>query len=112
METFSERVAAWVRAVPSGRVVTYGQLATLAGSPGAARQVSGVLRRETLRDAWFPWHRVVNAQGGISTYKVGEGELQAALLAREGVMVVDGALRLEVYLWRPAEDGPPPKPNR
>jgi methylated-DNA-protein-cysteine methyltransferase-like protein len=105
-------VIAWVRAVPHGRVVTYGQVATLAGSPGAARQVSGVLRRATRRDETFPWHRVVNARGGISTFKVGEGELQTALLQREGVPVVDGVLPLDAYLWQPVQDGPKDALNR
>lgn len=104
MTTFAARVAAWVRAVPAGQVVTYGQVATLAGSPGAARQVAGVLRRETGRDETFPWHRVVNARGGISTFKVGEGELQTALLKREGIPVVDGMLPLETYAWQPKQD--------
>lgn len=85
-ETFRQRVLALVAEVPPGRVVTYGQVALAAGHPGAARQVGGVLRGLSRPEAdALPWQRVVNAQGGLSTYKVGTGELQRALLEAEGI---------------------------
>ena len=84
MNGFRERVLSVVEAVPIGSVVTYGQVALLAGSPRAARQVGMVLRG--LREAEdVPWQRVINSQGKLSTYKVGSGELQRALLEAEGV---------------------------
>jgi methylated-DNA-protein-cysteine methyltransferase-like protein len=81
---FRERVLALVRQIPPGRVATYGQLAQLAGRPQTARQVGLVLRRLGGEDD-VPWHRVVNAEGKLSTYKVGLGESQQALLETEGV---------------------------
>ena len=61
-------------------------LALLAGHPRAARQVGVMLRGLSAREAeTLPWFRVINAQGGLSTYKVGAGELQRALLEAEGV---------------------------
>jgi methylated-DNA-protein-cysteine methyltransferase related protein len=98
--TFRERVLAVVRAVPVGRVVTYGQVALLAGSPRAARQVGGVLYG-TGRTEGVPWQRVVNATGGISTHKVGFGELQEALLREEGVEVGPDGVDLRRYQWSP-----------
>jgi methylated-DNA-protein-cysteine methyltransferase related protein len=97
--SFRERVLRIVRAVPSGRVITYGQVALLAGAPRAARQVGGVLYGN--RDADVPWQRVVNARGGISTYKIGAGELQEALLRAEGVSVAPDGIDLGRYGWLP-----------
>ncbi len=83
---FKERVLALVAEIPEGWVATYGQVARLAGRPRAARQVGGVLRglSESETEA-VPWQRVISAQGELSTYKVGTGELQRALLEAEGV---------------------------
>ena len=98
--SFRERVLAVVRSIPYGRVTSYGQVALLAGAPRAARQVGGVLYRSG--DAQdLPWHRVVNAAGGISTHKVGAGDLQEALLRAEGVAVGPSGVDLVRYGWRP-----------
>ncbi len=84
--------------------MTYGQVALFAGNPGAARVVGGILRSaDHVQDV--PWQRVINAQGGISTFKVGAGELQIALLRHEGVKVEDGRVDLGVYRWEPEDDG-------
>ena len=86
LNRFKQKVLKLVAEIPKGRVATYGQIALLAGQPRAARQVGGVLYGLAEADAeTLPWHRVINAQGGISTYKVGAGELQRALLESEGV---------------------------
>lgn len=98
---FRERVLAVVRAIPPGLVATYGQVALLAGAPRAARQVGGILYRSGERDD-VPWHRVVNASGGISTHKVGAGTLQEALLRAEGVPVGPDGVDLAGHGWRPA----------
>lgn len=83
---FRQRVLELIAQIPSGKVATYGQIALLADHPRAARQVGGVLHGLLAAEAKrIPWHRVINAQGGISTYKVGTGELQRALLESEGV---------------------------
>ncbi|MFO7544224.1 MAG: MGMT family protein [Trueperaceae bacterium] len=104
MEDFRTRVLRVVRAVPPGRVTTYGSVAALAGSPGAARQVGTVLRGLTDADDDVPWQRVINAAGGISTYKVGSGELQVALLRSEGVEVEDDRVNLRRFGWTPDDD--------
>ena len=50
----------------------------------------------------LPWYRVINAQGGISTYKVGAGELQRALLESEGVHFdAEERCSLKAVLWVP-----------
>ena len=101
VQRFRQRVLRLVAEIPAGRVATYGQIALLAGRPRAARQVGTVLRGlsegEALR---LPWYRVINARGGISTYKVGSGELQRVLLEAEGVCFdAEGLCDLRLVVW-------------
>jgi methylated-DNA-protein-cysteine methyltransferase-like protein len=97
-----QRIYAAVRRIPRGRVATYGQIASLAGLPGHARQVGYALH--ALPDASrVPWHRVINAQGRVSPRAApGWDDVQRQLLAREGVRFgSDGRLSLSRYQWRP-----------
>lgn len=64
-DTFPQRVWQIVASIPEGFVTTYGDVARLAGSPRAARQVGGVLKRLP-EGSTLPWHRVVNRHGAIS----------------------------------------------
>ena len=91
-----------VRRIPKGRVATYGQVAALAGIAGHARQVGYALH--ALPDgSTVPWHRVVNASGGISARSMPGGELiQQQLLAREGVRLdARGRVALSRTRWVP-----------
>ena len=91
-----------VRRIPKGRVATYGQVASLAGLSGHARQVGYALH--ALREGTpTPWHRVVNATGGISPRATPGGELvQRLLLEREGVRLdARGRVSLQQSGWRP-----------
>ena len=91
-----------VRRIPKGRVATYGQVAVLAGIAGHARQVGYALH--ALPDGTtVPWHRVVNASGGISVRAMPGGELiQQQLLAREGVLLnARGRVALARTRWVP-----------
>lgn len=82
----------WVRnvwqvvgGIPRGHVLTYGEVARLAGPGGSARRVSQAMRRAPRRLA-LPWHRVINAQGRISFAAESPGyREQKRLLKREGV---------------------------
>ena len=83
---FHERVFAVVRLVPAGKVTTYGQVATLLGSPRVARQVGFAMAGAGRAKQPVPWHRVINAQGAISNRgDFGRVEEQRALLEAEGV---------------------------
>ncbi|MBB5376346.1 methylated-DNA-protein-cysteine methyltransferase-like protein [Deinococcus metalli] len=93
--------------------MTYGQLALLAGTPGAARQAGQVLNG-LLGHTPLPWHRVINAQGRVSTHKIGFGDVQEGLLRAEGVAFDDsGRCDLDALQWWP-DDAPertlPPAP--
>jgi methylated-DNA-[protein]-cysteine S-methyltransferase len=63
---FLEQCARALRAVPRGEVVTYGELAALAGAPGAARAAGSFCARNRL-GLFVPCHRVV-AAGGLGSY--------------------------------------------
>jgi methylated-DNA-[protein]-cysteine S-methyltransferase len=63
---FLEQCAHALRAIPRGEVVTYGELAALAGAPGAARAAGSFCARNRL-GLFVPCHRVV-AAGGLGSY--------------------------------------------
>lgn len=82
---FNGRVYAVVRRVPPGFVTTYGDVATMLGSPRVARQVGYALAALPEPED-VPWQRVVNAQGRISSKgDVVRAELQRMKLEAEGV---------------------------
>ena len=97
-DTFQQRIWQIVAAIPYGHVSTYGDVALLAGSPRAARQVGGVLSRLP-EGTTLPWHRVINRHGTISLQ--GDSLLrQRDALEAEGIEVSDdGQLDLETYRW-------------
>ncbi len=95
---FSERVITIIKGIPEGRVATYGQIAILAGSPRAARQVSWILSSSSGKYN-LPWHRVVNSKGGISLKEGSGGELQKKMLTDEGVEF-DGDGRIDLEKFR------------
>ena len=90
-----------VRAIPEGRVATYGQVAALAGLPGHARQVGYALH--ALDDDDVPWQRVVNARGEISPRSdPGSEPLQRVMLEDEGVTFdARGRIPLSRFRWEP-----------
>ena len=98
MTRFHRAVHRIVRRIPRGQVATYGQIAAMLGWPRAARAVG-----RAMRDCppGLPWHRVVNASGGISLRPNVSGMLtQRLLLEQEGVPVRKGRVRLDRHRWR------------
>jgi methylated-DNA-[protein]-cysteine S-methyltransferase len=79
---FLSSCAAALRTVPRGEVVTYGELAALAGAPGAARAAGGFCARSHL-SICVPCHRVVSA-GGLGPYGSYGTRYKRRLLALEG----------------------------
>jgi len=92
---FFERVYAAVRAIPRGRVATYGQVAQLIGVPRGARAVGWALRAlDPRRARSVPWHRVVGAGGRISP-RAGDGPFrQRRRLQAEGIAFRAGRVDL------------------
>ncbi len=89
MQPFTAEVVHILKEIPKGRVVTYGQVARMAGSPRAARQVVRILHTMSEKHG-LPWHRVVNAKGEIVVPTDELRELQRALLEDEGVAFLSG----------------------
>jgi methylated-DNA-protein-cysteine methyltransferase-like protein len=73
-----------IRAIPPGRVASYGMVAAMAGIPRGARQVVRVLHAMSSSEG-LPWWRVVRKDGSIALSEGAGAELQASLLASEGV---------------------------
>lgn len=102
MSDFRKSVISFIKKIPKGRVVSYGQVAAAAGSPRAARQVGGILRAADIQKEKLPWWRVVNSKGEISIKGNWEAskELQAQLLKKEGVEVKDLKIDINKYRYR------------
>lgn len=96
-----ELIWSTVRRIPRGKVATYGQIATLAGLDGHARQV-GYALHNLPSPSDVPWHRVINSKGEVSPRTSGDShELQRMLLEGEGVVFsLGGKLDLKLYQWR------------
>jgi methylated-DNA-protein-cysteine methyltransferase-like protein len=94
-----ERVWRLVRRIPRGKVATYGQLSRLIDGRLTPVGVGWAIR--AAKEGAIPWHRVVNAAGGIST----DGEhpgLQRSMLEAEGVEFDrQGRVELVRHAWRP-----------
>ena len=109
---FRQRVLSLVARIPPGRVMTYGQLALLAGrpGPGGARLAGFVMGSlaggSQSGEEPLPWQRVINAQGRVSTHKLGFGDMQERLLETEGVEF-DETRRCDLarLQWWPEEEG-------
>lgn len=100
-----------VRKIPRGKVVTYGQLAELAGLPGAARLAGAAMRASK----GLPWHRVLGKsgprRGKIALHDPVGAAMQRQRLEREGVAVsAAGAVDLVRHGWLTLDDGPPSRP--
>lgn len=104
MTDFSRRVGVVCRAIPPGKVATYGQIALLCGRPQCPRQVGTVLNRESCGEV--PAHRVVDRRGYLSGARAFLGpDIQRLSLLAEGVEVSsDLFVDLERYGWRPGPE--------
>ncbi len=88
-----------VATIPVGRVMTYGDIAVLAGHPYAARQVGGLAH---FGPTELPWHRVVNRLGDCASGYYGGKEGHKRALEAEGVEVQDYRIvDFSQKRWRP-----------
>ena len=96
---FRERVYAMVAQIPKGRVMTYGQLAALAGAAWAAWEVGQIAHTGPTS---LPWQRVVNKQGGLARGYPGGFDGHKRAIEAEGI-AVDSDYRVDIdkLLWFP-----------
>ena len=107
-QAYQDQVWAFVRQVPRGRVVTYGQIMKEISRPegisaenyqmSAARWVGAAM---AACPADVPWHRVVNSQGKISHQSAVAD--QKKLLVDEGIIFSKEKISLKQYQWQPLE---------
>lgn len=102
MREFTENTINIIKNIPPGKVMTYGQIARLAGSPRGARQVARILHSMSKKYI-LPWHRVLNGKGEITIRNDELSEIQKLSLESEGVKFSDGSHQLDLakYLHTP-----------
>ena len=99
---FSARVKQLIKAIPYGKVATYGQIASMAGNPRASRQVAWILHSCSKKDG-LPWHRVINSKGRILLPPEGGYETQKKLLELEGIIFKENnSIDLDSWRWFPS----------
>lgn len=97
MQPFTKNALEVINNIPEGKVMTYGQIAALAGSPRSARQVARLLHSMSSKYG-LPWHRVVNAAGQIVVSDLETRFVQQTFLEQEGVEVSSsGKVNLNLY---------------
>lgn len=85
-DNFRQKVCLFMAQLPDDKVTTYGDLAAMAGSPRAARIVGGIAHGGPEE---LPWHRLVNAQGGLAVGFPGGQDIQRQLLEHDGILCDD-----------------------
>lgn len=94
-QQFFDEIYQLVKAIPAGRVLTYGLLARLAGYPQYSR-LAGKAVSQAPASFCLPCHRVVNSQGRPAPH----WPEQQTLLEKEGLLFKkNGCLDLKIYLW-------------
>jgi len=105
MSEFKERIYKIVSTIPRGNVVSYGQVALMAGIPRAARQVGWML--SLLKDSQnTPWWRVINNKGYISIKNNEYSAIeQKNLLELDGIIVNNNfEIDIKKYRYIPTEE--------
>lgn len=101
MEIFTEKAVIIIKNIPEGRVMTYGQIAKLAGSSRGARQVVRILHSMSKKHR-LPWHRVVNSKGEIGLKDDEHYSIQRLSLESEGVEFFNnGRIDLSKFQFSP-----------
>lgn len=83
MKTFQEKVIDVVKKIPTGKVLTYGEVAKRAGNAQASRAVGTIMAKNA--DKTVPCHRVVKSDGSIGMYNGLQGKSKLDILKKEGV---------------------------
>lgn len=92
-----ERVYEFLRTIPHGKVVTYGQIAAHLGNPKLARAVGNILHRNPDGDK-YPCYKVVSRDGRLSDrYAFGGKAEQRRRLEADGIIVENDKVPLEKY---------------
>lgn len=97
MTQFTEEVLVIIKGIPYGRIMSYGQVARLAGNTRGARQVVRILHSMSEKYN-LPWHRIINSKGKISIPDKRYAAIQIDLLISEGIKVSEGGyIDISIY---------------
>lgn len=99
---FYQKVYEVVSRIPKGKVLTYGDVAWLAGSPGAYRAV-GTAMKLNPNLVVCPCHRVVGSDGKMHGYANGGEEVKIEMLKKEGIKFKGNKVDLGVSRWKTGE---------
>jgi methylated-DNA-protein-cysteine methyltransferase-like protein len=98
-EAFKKRVYEIVATIPKGKVMSYGQIAAMAGAAWAAWEVGQIAHTGP---SGLPWQRVVNKNGGLARGYPGGFEGHKKALAVDGVSVNDEyQVDMQELQWQP-----------
>jgi len=86
MTSFQGRILSAVKKIPVGRVLTYKEVAKLAGNPKAWRAVGNVLNKSASWRTKIPCYRVIRSDGKVGGYRYGT-KRKIALLKKEGIII-------------------------
>ena len=99
MTEITLRIVELIKAIPPGKVSSYGNIAMAAGLRNGARQTVRVLHSLSEKYS-LPWHRVIRSDGSIALEAGAGRELQIELLRAEGVEIsADGRVDMRSFLW-------------
>lgn len=98
-QTFKDKVYDLTKHIPKGKVATYGQLARLAGSPGAARAVGMFMKTNPVPEI-VPCYKVVASDGSLTGYSAGKGVItKKEKLLKDGVAFKNDKVDLTISQW-------------
>lgn len=97
--SFYWKVYEIVKKIPEGKVLTYQDVARLAGSSGASRAVGTAMKNNPDKSI-IPCHRIVGTDGRMHGYSFGGEKIKIEMLKKEGVEFRESRVDLEVSRWR------------
>jgi len=98
MRDKKDLVYRWLRLIPKGKVVTYGQISRLLGI-GSPRRVGQILHQNN--NSYVPCYKVVFSDGRLAeNYRFGGAAAQQKRLEEEGIKVSNGRVDLVQYQWK------------
>ena len=99
-EALSQKVLNYLKAIPKGKVVTYGQIGQYLGNKGLAREVGTILHKNPDGDE-YPCYKVLNGKGELAeAFVFGGKNVQKERLEKDGIEVIDNKVDLKKYQWK------------
>ncbi|MEO8862960.1 MAG: MGMT family protein [Candidatus Saccharimonadales bacterium] len=95
-DNFKNRVESVVSQIPLGKVMTYGQIAAICGSPRAARIVGGIAH---WGDKSLPWQRVVKVDGALAEGFPGGVTGHRSVLEPENIHFIGDKVDMKRHRW-------------